>query len=153
MLRLGWASSATGPLHARRPRWGSPVGAGLCSLTSSLRVLRMPQLSPSFQTARLLEWHRKEGQQVACYDLLFTCSTGTLVQEESRKGDVEVLVESNDDAILAKIFTLADAQVKAGDVLAVLVEENEHVAAAQLLTVDAKELQTARSLMWQAYKR
>eukprot|EP00457_Paulinella_chromatophora_P022194 gb/GEZN01024977.1/.p1 GENE.gb/GEZN01024977.1/~~gb/GEZN01024977.1/.p1 ORF type:complete len:151 (+),score=17.34 gb/GEZN01024977.1/:52-504(+) len=128
----------------------SATPAYVRSVTS---VLRMPQLSPSMENARILKWHKKEGDLVQCYDLLFTCSTGTLTQEESRTGkDQEVLVESSDEGYLARIHIgNADRLVVGGETLAVFVDEEEEIAGAAVMEPESPELQSMRTLMWQAF--
>lgn len=86
----------------------------------SVKIL-MPALSPTMEKGNLARWLKKEGDQVKSGDVLAEIETDKATME----------VEAVDEGILAKILVPAGtADVPVNDIIAILAEEGEDVAAA-----------------------
>jgi len=83
-------------------------------------LLQMPKLSPTMEQGNLTKWRKKQGEAVA---------PGEIIAEvETDKATVEF--ESQDDFHLAKLLVPEGAkEVKVGDVIAVMVDEPDKIAA------------------------
>lgn len=92
--------------------------------------LQMPALSPTMEEGTLAKWLVKEGDEVASGDLLAEIETDKATME----------FEAVDEGTIAKIVVAEGADnVKVGDVIAVIAEEGEDVAAASKVDESAAE--------------
>lgn len=89
-------------------------------------VLPMPKLSPEMQVGTISRWLKSTGDRVRRYDLLCEVETTQLVEEAYRMGDfagaVTLLIESQEDGILARRLAPEGASLPVGSPIAVLVE-------------------------------
>uniref|UniRef100_A0A673GB43 Dihydrolipoamide acetyltransferase component of pyruvate dehydrogenase complex n=1 Tax=Sinocyclocheilus rhinocerous TaxID=307959 RepID=A0A673GB43_9TELE len=78
--------------------------------------LQMPALSPTMEEGNIVKWLKKEGDEVAAGDALCEIETDKAV----------VIMESNDDGILAKILVQEGSRgVRLGTLIALMVSEGE----------------------------
>lgn len=86
----------------------------------SIKIL-MPALSPTMEKGNLAKWLKKEGDKVKSGDILAEIETDKATME----------VEAVDEGVIAKILVAeGTADVPVNDVIAILAEEGEDVAAA-----------------------
>jgi pyruvate dehydrogenase E2 component (dihydrolipoamide acetyltransferase) len=96
--------------------------------------LRMPALSPTMKEGNLVNWVKKEGEQVSAGDVL--------AEIETDKATVEF--ESQDEGILAKILVPAGTQnVPVGTLIALLAEEEADVAKLREAPIEPGESEAA----------
>merc|ERR1712046_187094 len=101
-------------------------------------------------SGRIIRWHISEGKEIESANILVTVATDTLYQEENRNGEVELYVESHDDAFVAKILKPSgDEQIKPGTPIAIMVDYEEEVSEASKTPVES--VPTHSELMWQAF--
>uniref|UniRef100_H3D1D3 Dihydrolipoamide acetyltransferase component of pyruvate dehydrogenase complex n=1 Tax=Tetraodon nigroviridis TaxID=99883 RepID=H3D1D3_TETNG len=78
--------------------------------------IQMPALSPTMEEGNIVKWLKKEGEPVAAGDALCEIETDKAV----------VIMESNDDGIVAKILMEAGSRsVRLGTLIALMVEEGQ----------------------------
>eukprot|EP01006_Ploeotia_vitrea_P055964 TRINITY_DN68053_c11_g1_i1.p1 TRINITY_DN68053_c11_g1~~TRINITY_DN68053_c11_g1_i1.p1 ORF type:complete len:501 (+),score=290.27 TRINITY_DN68053_c11_g1_i1:50-1504(+) len=93
-------------------------------------VLEMPALSPTMEAGNLVEWHLKEGDEI----------TAGSAMAEVETDKATIAFESVDDGYLAKILMPGGSQdVPVGTPVAIMVEEEEDVAAFKDYSPDAAE--------------
>ncbi|GFR42347.1 hypothetical protein Agub_g3040, partial [Astrephomene gubernaculifera] len=96
-------------------------------------VLPMPKLSHAMTHGRIARWHVREGDPVAIYDVLLTVETDSLVEEAYRldqfAGTVSLLVESQEEAVVARLLAQEGELLPVGRPIAVLCERPEDVPA------------------------
>ena len=86
---------------------------------SSVIKLEMPALSPTMSEGNLLQWSKKEGDQVKVGDVLCEIQT-----DKATMG-----FESQEEGYLAKILVSPDTrQVQVGALIGLLVENKEDIA-------------------------
>ncbi|MFT0891681.1 pyruvate dehydrogenase complex dihydrolipoamide acetyltransferase [Pseudochelatococcus sp. G4_1912] len=86
----------------------------------SIKIL-MPALSPTMEKGNLAKWLKKEGDTVKSGDILAEIETDKATME----------VEAVDEGVIAKILVAeGTADVPVNDIIAILAEEGEDVAAA-----------------------
>ncbi|XP_018412967.1 PREDICTED: pyruvate dehydrogenase protein X component, mitochondrial [Nanorana parkeri] len=104
-------------LHTAERRWGAP----------SVQVL-MPALSPTMEEGNIVKWVKKEGEVVNAGDALCEIETDKAV----------VMLESNDDGILAKIMVEEGSKnVRLGSLIALMVEEGQDWKQVEIPTVQS----------------
>ncbi|KAK2866827.1 hypothetical protein Q8A67_024944 [Cirrhinus molitorella] len=87
----------------------------VCAGVAPLKV-QMPALSPTMEEGNIVKWLKKEGDEVAAGDALCEIETDKAV----------VIMESNDDGILAKILVQEGSRgVRLGTLIALMVGEGE----------------------------
>ncbi|UFX98195.1 dihydrolipoamide acetyltransferase family protein [Candidatus Gromoviella agglomerans] len=77
--------------------------------------ITLPALSPTMESGKIIEWHKKVGDKIISGDLLFEVETDKAIME----------VTSADEGILACILHEKDAVVNVNEVVAVLANNNE----------------------------
>lgn len=82
-------------------------------------VLGLPALSPSMEAGVISKWRKNEGDSVKAGEVI--------AEVDTDKAKVDW--ESNDDGFVAKIVVEAGIEVKLGQVVAILVENKDDVAA------------------------
>uniref|UniRef100_A0A673G331 Dihydrolipoamide acetyltransferase component of pyruvate dehydrogenase complex n=1 Tax=Sinocyclocheilus rhinocerous TaxID=307959 RepID=A0A673G331_9TELE len=104
-----WTAGWTG--SGFRHLFQSPSVCGVAPLE-----LQMPALSPTMEEGNIVKWLKKEGDEVAAGDALCEIETDKAV----------VIMESNDDGILAKILVQEGSRgVRLGTLIALMVSEGE----------------------------
>jgi pyruvate dehydrogenase E2 component (dihydrolipoamide acetyltransferase) len=92
----------------------------LLSALPEHRLLTMPKVSPTMTHGRLVEWKKGEGEEFAEGDMLAEVETDKAIMP----------IEAKDDGFFARIFVPSDTpDVPLGQVLAITVEEKQHIAA------------------------
>ncbi|XP_068169004.1 pyruvate dehydrogenase protein X component, mitochondrial [Antennarius striatus] len=87
-----------------------------CFLGVSPLKVQMPALSPTMEEGNIVKWLKKEGEAVAAGDALCEIETDKAV----------VIMESNDDGIMAKILMEEGSHgVRLGTLIALMVEEGQ----------------------------
>jgi pyruvate dehydrogenase E2 component (dihydrolipoamide acetyltransferase) len=81
----------------------------------SVEIL-LPALSPTMESGKIVNWHKKVGDSVKSGEVVFEVETDKAVME----------VEASDDGILACIL-IEEGECKVGDVVAVIAEKSESV--------------------------
>src|ERR1700761_2368097 len=81
--------------------------------------IKMPQLSDTMSSGKILSWKKKEGDQVKRGEIL--------AEVETEKANLEI--ESFQQGTLLKIIIPADTQAGVGDVIAIVGQPGEQVAA------------------------
>jgi len=79
--------------------------------------IKMPQLSDTMDSGKILNWSKSEGDQVERGDIL--------AEVETDKANLEI--ESFHQGVLLKIMTPADSTANVGDIIAVIGEKGESV--------------------------
>lgn len=93
-----------------------------------IKRVKMPKLSPTMEEGNIVKWYKKEGDNVSSGDLL--------VEVETDKATMGF--ESNYDGVLGKIlFDEGAENVKVGDLLCVILEEDDDSSAIDLIGVDS----------------
>src|SRR4026208_1300620 len=82
--------------------------------------VKVPQLSESVSEARLLDWHKKEGEKVSRDENLIDIETDKVVLE----------LPSPADGVIVRILKKAKDSVGSGEVIAQIDTEGKGVAAA-----------------------
>lgn len=104
-----WTAGWTG--SGFRLFFRSPSVCGVAPLQ-----VQMPALSPTMEEGNLVKWLKKEGDEVAVGDALCEIETDKAV----------VVMESNDDGVLAKILVQEGSRgVRLGTLIALMVSEGE----------------------------
>lgn len=92
--------------------------------------ITMPALSPTMETGTLAKWLVKEGDKVSPGDVIAEIETDKATME----------VEAIDEGVVAKIVVTAGTEdVPVGQLIAVLAEEGEAVAAPKVEKAEPKE--------------
>ncbi|XP_073328921.1 pyruvate dehydrogenase protein X component, mitochondrial [Pagrus major] len=87
-----------------------------CFLGVSGLKVEMPALSPTMEEGNIVKWMKKEGEAVAAGDALCEIETDKAV----------VIMESNDDGVMAKILMEEGSRnVRLGTLIALMVEEGQ----------------------------
>ena len=62
----------------------------------------MPTLSPSMKEATVTDWNKKNGDELECYEILFSVSTSTLedTPADEEGPPTELVIESQDDGTI-----------------------------------------------------
>lgn len=81
--------------------------------------IKMPQLSDTMSSGKILTWHKREGDTIARGDIL--------AEVETDKANLEI--ESFHKGVLLKILTPAEQTAKVGEVIAMIGEAGEKVTA------------------------
>ncbi len=89
--------------------------------------VKMPQLSDTMSSGKILVWKKKEGEQVSRGDIL--------AEVETDKANLEI--ESFFNGTLLKIMTPANSSAKVGEIIAVIGAAGESVAAGTNSTASA----------------
>ncbi len=89
--------------------------------------IKMPQLSDTMSSGKILTWKKKEGDQVTRGDIL--------AEVETDKANLEI--ESFFNGTLLKIFTPANSSAKVGEIIAVIGAAGESVSAGSTPTSPA----------------
>ena len=89
--------------------------------------VKMPQLSDTMSSGKILAWKKKEGDQVTRGDIL--------AEVETDKANLEI--ESFFNGTLLKIMTPANSSAKVGEIIAVIGAAGESVSAGSTATVSA----------------
>ncbi|CUT98957.1 dihydrolipoyllysine residue acetyltransferase [Echinococcus multilocularis] len=84
------------------------------SVTTPIKI-GMPSLSPTMDSGSIIQWHKKEGDEVAPGDLLCEIQTDKAV----------VGMEVDEEGIMAKILQSEGSVNKVGDIIAVLASADE----------------------------
>ena len=79
--------------------------------------IKMPQLSDTMDSGKIITWLKNEGDKIARGDIL--------AEVETDKANLEI--ESFDEGVLVKILTPANQSAKVGEAIAVLGKEGEAV--------------------------
>ncbi|MFD0850153.1 pyruvate dehydrogenase complex dihydrolipoamide acetyltransferase [Sphingosinicella xenopeptidilytica] len=96
--------------------------------------ITMPALSPTMETGTLAKWLVKEGDKVSPGDVIAEIETDKATME----------VEAIDEGVVAKIVVAAGTEdVPVGQLIAVLAEEGEAVAAPKVEKAEPKEVPAA----------
>jgi len=118
-----------------------------------VRVLLMPQLSPTMQTGRIDAIHLTVGQKIKAYDLALQVSTKELtsVVVEGKEADNTILVEVVEDDMTCKaILANVGDELKTGEPIAVFADDD----AVDLPTEFSKDsVRTKKYIpaLWQGY--
>eukprot|EP00884_Botryococcus_braunii_P002453 jgi/Botrbrau1/12208/Bobra.0197s0003.1 len=137
----------------------SSGSTGLKHLQGQITVVPMPQLSPYMSSGKVVHWMKLPGDIISTYDVLFECQTTNLSEEAYRVGDfageVSMLVEAQDEGILARVLVAEGHEVAVHTPVAVMCEHTEDVAVLSDIDLSSQEseqwLKSARSITWQAY--
>lgn len=86
--------------------------------------IKMPQLSDTMHSGKILSWKKKEGDKIARGDIL--------AEVETEKANLEI--ESFHQGTLLKIVIPAQSQAGVGDVIAILGAEGEQISVGQLVS-------------------
>ncbi|KAG7473826.1 hypothetical protein MATL_G00099960 [Megalops atlanticus] len=90
--------------------------------------VQMPALSPTMEEGNIVKWLKKEGEAVAAGDALCEIETDKAV----------VIMESNDDGIMAKILMEEGSRgVRLGTLIALMVEEGEDWTQVEIPTMES----------------
>jgi pyruvate dehydrogenase E2 component (dihydrolipoamide acetyltransferase) len=89
--------------------------------------VKMPQLSDTMSSGKILVWKKKEGDQISRGDIL--------AEVETDKANLEI--ESFFNGTLLKIMTPANSSAKVGEIIAVIGAAGESVAAGTTAAVSA----------------
>jgi hypothetical protein len=99
-----------------------------------LFVLPMPSLSHTMTSGRVTKWLKAPGDVISIYDIIAEVTTDSLVEEAYKvddfAGSVTLLLESQEEAVLAAVLVPEGQEVKIGTPIAVLCEDQDDVAAA-----------------------
>ncbi|XP_016350818.1 pyruvate dehydrogenase protein X component, mitochondrial isoform X1 [Sinocyclocheilus anshuiensis] len=122
-----WTAGWTG--SGFRHLFQSPSVCGVAPLE-----VQMPALSPTMEEGNIVKWLKKEGDEVAAGDTLCEIETDKAV----------VVMESNDDGILAKILVQEGSRgVRLGTLIALMVSEGEDWTRVEIPALEAVTLTTA----------
>ena len=124
---------------------------------ASVRRIVLPQLSPTFEHGTLSQWVIAAGEHASAYDVVYRVSTTTLTEPQSRadylqEGEdptVELQIETIDDGYVGRHLVEPGSVVKPGDLLALLVEDEDDVAAVN--ATHPEEFADCEEFTWQAY--
>ncbi|XP_043090416.1 pyruvate dehydrogenase protein X component, mitochondrial [Puntigrus tetrazona] len=116
--------------QSKRPGTAAWTGSGCRHFFLSPSVcgvaplkVQMPALSPTMEEGNIVKWLKKEGDEVAVGDALCEIETDKAV----------VIMESNDDGVLAKILVREGSRgVRLGTLIALMVSEGEDWKQAEL---------------------
>ncbi len=114
--------SHTQSLH----RW---MSSSTETLWQRVKILHMPQLSPTMNKGSILKWHVGEGQEVSSYDLLLELTANGLTSDTEANGrKVSMDIEIIEDMYVGKILvTSSDQECKIGTPLAIFCDEAKDV--------------------------
>jgi hypothetical protein len=163
-------AAADHSFFTQRRQFTSSTGA-MQEAQQPLLVLPMPSLSHTMTSGRVTKWLKAPGDVISIYDIIAEVTTDSLVEEAYKvddfAGSVTLLLESQEEAVLAAVLVPVGQEVKIGAPIAVLCEEDGGVdaakeAAQQIASLDmyddaAVQQQQTRSgvtlqlLEWQSY--
>ncbi|KAG2502228.1 hypothetical protein HYH03_000714 [Edaphochlamys debaryana] len=140
LTALARAGAAGGAGGQRNP-WKVPGASALfatdvsdTAARAAAIVLPMPKLSHNMTSGRIERWHVREGDVVKEYDVVLTVATETLVEEAYRldqfKGTVSLLVESQEEGVVARLMAAEGEEVPVGRPIMLLAEGSEAEAEA-----------------------
>ena len=113
---------------------------------NKLRVVRMPSLSPTIKSAKLLKLHITEGQLVSPYDLCFeVLAKGLTSQSTTDESWMEI--EVIEDMYVAKMLCIPGEVLEVDSPIALLCENKEDIQNIHSL----RSLTGIHSAIWQAY--
>lgn len=124
----------------------------LSKLRSALFVFRMPSLSPTMRTGKILRYHAGEGDVIPAHGLIIDVETNELIEGSSKP--IQLEIELQDELYLAKILIPASKSASVNAPLAVLTEEHYDLPALQSLEgseVDCLDDRRFQQVLWQAY--
>lgn len=114
----------------------------------AVKILSMPQLSPTMRYGKIEEVHLIVGQLVKSYDLCLRVSTKQLVSsaEESQELEIEIV---EDDYTCKAILAKKGDTLNVGDPIAVLIDctETPSITVEQVLA----NVNVYEKAMWQGY--
>ena len=88
----------------------------------------MPKLSPSFESAQVVQWHVDEGDELLCTDLIVDVRTDTLTDTDRTPRVLEI--EGHEEGFVARVLHRGGGDaLLPGTPLMVLCEESEDVHA------------------------
>lgn len=120
-------------------------------------VLRLPLLSPSFDGARVIRWHKKVGDELTEGTPLVSLDCRNIrppdgVASEWTRMDLEIHEQCKVSTILEDVGTSGSEPLRVGAVLAVLAEAgDEQATQGRTFTKDALP-EPSREPLWQALR-
>ena len=78
-------------------------------LKTSLKCLRMPMLSPTMTSARIVKWHCATGSHLRDYDLVATIDVDNLTNTSENISSM--LLEIQEEMIVGKVFDASHISV------------------------------------------
>ena len=92
-----------------------------------IKRITMPRLSPSFESALLLNWRVQPGQFINPHGALFDVRTSSLTQEQSRLKDekIDLIIETIDGGFVSNLLISVGMNVPMGTTLAYIADEKE----------------------------
>eukprot|EP00892_Ulva_mutabilis_P005208 jgi/Ulvmu1/3059/UM015_0099.1 len=143
--------------HSRVLRHTSGCRVHSTALPDSKRpyyVFRLPKLSPSMTSARILRWHISAGESVVEPQLAITLIPDQLETLSSSESERHMQVEIHEEGVMAVILQKADPQrsVECGAALA-LICDHDDVGLVQSASEAGQEaaLHATRETAWQAF--
>lgn len=129
-------------LQSQRWRWLPPLAritrkTFVSTLCQGIKILPMPQLSPTMTHGKIVKWHVKEGTHLQSYNLLLEIVTDTLEKNAAATVfhmDIEII----EDMILAKVIGEENCEYKVGTPIATLCEDESLVESAKQLQVSLR---------------
>jgi len=123
-----------------------------------VRILKMPILSPTVKSAKIVRWHGKKGDLLKANELILDVETLTLSSTETLTSVLEV--EIQEDMFIASILGRIGQTYPVGTNIAILVEDHEDID--KVLSFEdllsSSPMSTASTFpqgieiaMWQAY--
>ena len=109
----------TGVHFAKSAKWSRLIGLnrGIKGSATALSIeVKMPSLSPTMSEGQIVQWSKKEGEEVHAGDVICDIQTDKAV----------VSLESDEDGVMAKIIQAeGSGTIKVGKLIAILAEDGE----------------------------
>ena len=130
--------------------------AWLAAAVDKAIYVTLPQMSPSMTHGSIAKWHKRAGDEVEMYDVVFEVATESLTEKAYKVGEfagmTTMLVEAQDEGFLHEILVPEGRQVEVGTSVAVMAEFKEDLKALQDQEFEAaKPPDSGRQLTWQSY--
>lgn len=90
----------------------------MLGLRSGLKLLRLPKLSPSMESAKILQWHVFPGHPAKEYDLCATLDVSHLSNNEA--SSTKMQLELHEEMFVAHLFNVKGRWITTGEPLLLL---------------------------------
>ena len=128
---------------------------------NQLRVLTMPQLSPSMSVGRILKWHKNKLDAIASYDMVLHVGTKQLeksneneIKEKLQMLEIEVV---EGDLVMVEQFQAVDTErdIEVDTPIALFIDEDSFSQYKNLedlkFDIDPRKNSSMIKAQWQAY--
>ncbi len=136
-----------------------PFKSLVSSCKGVIRVLKMPQFSPTMSNGVINKWHIQEGAFVNAYELILDIDANSLKKFELDK-NVTLQVEIQEDMYLVKQLKEEGNCLNIGEPLAIFCEEkedfdylNEEMTKNKTTEISCDGSNKCYDLIWQAYSK